>query len=779
MLKIISAKILVVLIIAGAFPVANASETVILKVIANGHNEGRHFLGLAPDGDILISPEFLVKLRLRGELWRDIKKDRISLRSLAPKLKFQVDHNNAILNLTVAPECFEPQIIRRPETEEPSPSTDSRPSRPFAAFFNYRLQGDFTEDKVFDTYNIPWEIGVNWKKWFAFSSFQHTRSVDDSDTSRLMTNMIWDDPESMKRLMLGDINARSTNLLGGILLGGVSWESRFALDHEFKPYPGTNFETLLESPAHAELLSNGHVLREWDLLPGPVSFTDMDVYGGDELVLRDAYGRERHLSLPSLFRGRSLLDSGLHEYSYNIGAARENFGQGGNSYKEITAIGFHRYGYNNMFTPGFGFLAQKDILNIGPMIGIRLGQHNLMDIETQYSNSRGEDGYAVSGNHTFRLRRFSSHLSLRQYSRNFTALSATSVKYQGNLSLSYNWDKWGGLNLGYSEIRNWEETQDHSALMTLTYQKNLFKCLSMSFTVRKDVSGPENEEFSVRFNYIPNNNREKKYYNSMGYQFRDTKSGDDKHELRVQKNSGSGKGFGYNLAINEEGGDTGGSVRAEYRDELTILAASCRRSADNTSGELSLAGGIGFFDTGLYFGRPVIDSFAVVEVEGLDNVPIYQNNSLAGIAGKDNPLLIPSLSSYQESRISIRPKDLPINFEFVEREQSVKMGQRGGALVTFKAFKFMAVEGNLYLTLPDGGRKSLSTMPVEIEVDGQKRTSFTGQDGYFYLENLPIGEHLLRVRRSEGDCEVSLTITESDEIVRNRGDLPCIPVKAP
>jgi outer membrane usher protein FimD/PapC len=85
------------------------------------------------------------------------------------------------------------------------------------------------------------------------------------------------------------------------------------------------------------------------------------------------------------------------------------------------------------------------------------------------------------------------------------------------------------------------------------------------------------------------------------------------------------------------------------------------------------------------------------------------------------------------------------------------------------------VEGELHLPGKDGGKVKLEeALPVELTVNGEKREGFTGRDGYFYLENIPIGEHELRVRRADGDCMAKFTVPDSAKIVVNLGALACI-----
>ena len=80
--------------------ITRADDQVILEVIVNGHQEGKHFFTLTKDSDLLASAGFLAGIRLRADL-RPAGKKKVSLRGLAPDLRFTIDHNNATLTVTV------------------------------------------------------------------------------------------------------------------------------------------------------------------------------------------------------------------------------------------------------------------------------------------------------------------------------------------------------------------------------------------------------------------------------------------------------------------------------------------------------------------------------------------------------------------------------------------------------------------------------------------------------------------------------------------------------
>jgi hypothetical protein len=183
--KLYGWRVLIFTAFISLFPagMVRAGESVILEVIINGYNAGQHFLILTADDDVLVSAEFLTGLRLRGELWTGKGPENISLRGLSPGLKFQVDKNYATLTMAAAPEWFEPQQISRPAPPpNPMTTTDNILSAsPFSGFFNYQVQALYTEKDGVNEYQLPTEIGTNYRDWLAFSNF-YTRWNESENT---------------------------------------------------------------------------------------------------------------------------------------------------------------------------------------------------------------------------------------------------------------------------------------------------------------------------------------------------------------------------------------------------------------------------------------------------------------------------------------------------------------------------------------------------------------------------------------------------------------------
>jgi len=156
-------------------------------------------------------------------------------------------------------------------------------------------------------------------------------------------------------------------------------------------------------------------------------------------------------------------------------------------------------------------------------------------------------------------------------------------------------------------------------------------------------------------------------------------------------------------------------------------------------------------------------------------VLVQHQNSQIGSASENHPLLVSELSSYSQNYLSINPQKLPLNYALNQASKYVAVGQRSGSVIDFKFTRFMAVEGNLYGQAADGKRLELEALPLEFQVGTEKRESFLGRKGYFYLENLLVGEYTVRVLRFGGDCLTHLTVLDGEKIVTNLGELACIP----
>src|SRR5207237_2991215 len=116
------------------------------------------------------------------------------------------------------------------------------------------------------------------------------------------------------------------------------------------PLPGVTGEAVV--PSTVDLYVNDALRFSRDVPSGPFTITDLPIVSGRgeaRLVVRDLLGREQIVVLPYYATPR-LLQKGLEDYSYEIGAVREQFSLASNEYGRGMAALTHRVGLTDHFT---------------------------------------------------------------------------------------------------------------------------------------------------------------------------------------------------------------------------------------------------------------------------------------------------------------------------------------------------------------------------------------------------------------------------------------------
>ena len=105
-------------------------------------------------------------------------------------------------------------------------------------------------------------------------------------------------------------------------------------------------------PSTVDLYVDNALRMSREVPSGPFSIQDLPVTTGQgdaRLVVRDILGREQVITQPFYATPR-LLRQGLHDYSYELGFVRRNFGTDSNNYGRALAVGSHRLGITEQFT---------------------------------------------------------------------------------------------------------------------------------------------------------------------------------------------------------------------------------------------------------------------------------------------------------------------------------------------------------------------------------------------------------------------------------------------
>jgi outer membrane usher protein len=768
---------------------AQSPETIILQVIVNGQNEGEHFFILAETGEIFASLETLTSLRFKAT-WLDklsTDDELIALHTLSPEFTFELDDQAATLKIEVLPQLLKPQIIKPEPQNEPRHDTIS--PEPISGLMNYQIDADFTTINGFQSFNLPWEWGIKLNEALVYSSFRYTYQDESSEKPvRLLTYLTWDDTQQLRRWVIGDFAASGGLLTSRGMLGGISLQKHFNLNPRLVRYPGIDLFGVVETPSQAALYVNDSLIETRDLQPGEVAFLDViNRTGSGEavLVVTDAFGTEKRFTTP-FYVSPGLLKPGLHDYGYHLGFERKALGHQSADYGKLSSRGFHRYGFSKVFTGGLHFEFNNQVVNWGPTTTIVFGSTSELNTDLGMSHHQDQFGYGLRAYFNYTQRRFHANLGIEVFSHDYanlvtpTGAAEDKVRHHATLGLSLNLEpSFGSLSTTYSETKRGLPENPNSQNFSLSYQKTLSKNLSMSISANHSWGSLKRDNVYLNLFYHFGHKKTLNY--STNY-LADPDNQDYRQVLNLQQGQGYDPGYGYQVRLQQQTGSRegkSGEGHLRYQGDQGIYTATYRHLNETGSGHLSLAGGVGVLPQGIYLTRPISDSFALVKTGTVANIPIRYSNQIVGRTDAAGEFLIPHLTAYYENQLSIMPTDLPFNYAFDKLTQYVLGGQRSGSVVNFAITQFSAVEGTVYLKSKEPNQPQLAnehileTVPFEVIVQDQKIETFLGKQGYFYLEQIPVGQYEARAILENGVCVVRLNIPETSAVLTDLGRLAC------
>jgi outer membrane usher protein len=309
-----------------------------------------------------------------------------------PELQARFDEKRVALEVTVAAEKLPKNTIdlrwRYPDA--------LRPTQP-SAFFNYALSVFGDESFGSSRTLVTTEAGGRMGDTLLYSSGTYTDQAGDRGYTRLQTNLTYDRRDSLQRLIAGDFFTPVRELSASFPMGGLSFTKYYPLDPYFIQYPTLSLNTTAALPSQVEVRIDGNVVARQQVQPGPIDIVNVTGYQGArnvQVVVRDAFGREQVIQQPFYFTDFAL-KQGMHDYSYNLGSLRNNYGISSDDYDKPAFTGFHRYGFTDRLTLGLRGEAGEGMVNAGPIgtvllpgAGIvgagvgeqRRGQHRLCEL---------------------------------------------------------------------------------------------------------------------------------------------------------------------------------------------------------------------------------------------------------------------------------------------------------------------------------------------------------------------------------------------------------------
>lgn len=433
-------------------------ETLILNVTLNQEIKGDFFIVRTDDGDFLIKIADIKAMGFRepegniseidGELY-------ISLKSMKG-VDFFLNEKTLSLEITAHPGILLKRTIdflpkRQPKVYYPKDNS---------AFLNYRLDYSAGNSFAFQGFNLTNQIGARVGDFLFLTDTYYKKTPVKEKFIRLMSNITYDRRQDLQRLILGDFFAFSGDLGGRINMGGISFSKVYHIDPYFIKNPMYNFSGLASLPSEVEVYLDGMLIRKEKLPPGEFELKNISYYGGArtvEIVIKDPFGREQRFVHPFYFTDIPLR-KGFHEYSYNVGFLREEFGVESDKYSELALSAFHRYGLSDSLTIGFRTEAKKGLYNFGPQASYTMPRAGIIKISLSSNiTDMSKSGFAGSFEYGYQGRKINARLLLRLYSRDYANLlsdaTVEKVKYEAGAGIGYVSREFGSISFDITRTK--------------------------------------------------------------------------------------------------------------------------------------------------------------------------------------------------------------------------------------------------------------------------------------------------------------------------------------
>lgn len=692
--------------------------------------------------------------------------------SAFPNVHARIDESTQVIYVEAADSALRPSEITGQSLPPLAPLSPSG----YGAVLNYDILGSFSKAQS----NVGALISVR-----AFSPYglletaavvTVSASSGPNSLTRLNTTYSYSDPERLRRWRIGDVVTGALAWNRAVRLGGIQVSSDFNLRPDLVTYPLPAINSSTAVPATVSVIANGALQSREAIRPGPFAAHVMPVISGAgevSVAVQDELGRQTVITSP-FYASSELLKPGLASYSLEVGMIRENYGSLGDHYAGWAASGSLRRGITDWLTLEAHGETTRSLGLLGIGATARIGSLGVVNVALSGSGQpgiNGQFGKMLSLGVKRTARRFSFSASGALYTIGYRDIATirgfTLPKSTLNASVAYSTDRWGAVGISYIARSSYLALNGGLGDQSPRDARDArFRIVNASYSARATRFGT----FYVNGYYDLLNH--KSYGISAGFSFffgghtsatlgSSFNGGRATQSVGVARSALEPNDFGYRLQA-YQGGAARRSAEVEYLSQSGRLSGGVEQYQNEVIGRLGARGALAFAAGKVFSSGAIDDSFAVVSTGGVGNVPVRHENRLIGITNSAGLLLVPSLLSYQNNRLSFDSSGLPP--DVIVGQTFVAVRPRGGSVATvdFQIGKLHAA----LVRLRDRDDKPIPMGSI-VQVPGQAAQP-VGYDGEAYVNGLS-AQNMLKVTLPNGtSCTAHL------EYQAVAGDIPTI-----
>jgi outer membrane usher protein len=750
---------------AAAEPAPQAGEVIPVALVLNGEPRGDIFVRRVADGSIQARADSIAGAGARilgGERHIIDGAEWVAVGTI-PGARHEFDEASLSLSLNLPPESFDAQ--RRAVTGPPRAAPADRPDA-VSAFLNYRVGTGRVADAQLNTFAS--EVGGRRGEWLLRSESLLETGDTGSRFTRFQTQAIRDERARARRWVVGDTFANSGLLGSALSLGGAGLSTAYQMTPYFVRYPSATFAGAAALPSDVEVYVGDTRVFHDRFAPGPFEVRDFNYYGGRQdvrIVTRDALGQEQVHAYPFYFTDQALA-AGLHEFSYNAGALREDYGSESDGYGPPAASAMHRYGLNDELTVGGRGEYGDGRWNLGPLATLRSNRFGTLALGAALGaggEAGGGTGAAYAAAYEYRYGMFNARTSTRRLAEGYGLADPfandAAIESENIVGVGYGLPRLGTLDV--QAIDSQARGAPGIRSVAFSYSRSLLGRGSLFANVRRDDDGSAASTTAFVGCSFTFGSRA-----SVGA-FHSSTETSQADSLQVSSTLGPREGVGYRFAAEQVRYEQYELNRVTPYLEYNARPASLivqGRSEESSTGEKvttweTAAQGSVYYVPGTWgLARRVDDSFAIARISPpVEGVRVYRNGEEVGRTDAEGLAFVPGVSAFLDNQVKIEQKDVPMAYALRSVTETIAPPFRSGTLVDFDARRSLGVVGNLRRA----GRP-LEYRTGTLQVGEASQPFLTGSDGEFYLEDLAPGSYAGLVATDAGACSFEVVVPASD-----------------
>jgi outer membrane usher protein len=597
-----------------------------------------------------------------------------------------------------------------------------------------------------------------------------TNGTGSAQMVRTATALRRDFPDQLVSLQIGDAVTRPGAQGQALRFGGAIVATDFNLRPGFITQPLPTFSGDAALPSTVEVFVQNQLRTVTQVPAGPFTLDNVPVItgaGDARIVVRDALGREQVVT-SAFYSAGQLLRPGLNEFAVAAGKLRTDRADGSPDYGNEFAAGVWRRGMNDWLTLELrGEYEKQRTQNLGGsvLVGTRLGEFEVSGTVADVEGVGGRLGGAVGWFYRDLLTTLGARYESLQSDFIFagTIDPARALRNQFRATASRSLGRGWSVGAFYLDA----ETQDGDHLRSLnasaTWALPRGSNLLFSFN-RIDGSSGTRNVYGVLLT-VP---LAPSTFVSAGLEG----GSDSRQTLVAQRTPPIDEGYGWRVAASHDSSgvraDAGAIAQLKH---VSLSAEVSRVPGQSVAARAGAAGSLVLVEDKAALTRPVFDSFALVRLPGVPNVPVLLNNQLAGTTDEEGRLLLPRLQAYVPNEIRVDVTALPPDVQ-VDRDRVIVVPPARSGVRAVVAVERVAAA---ILSVQDAAGRPLAVgSTVRMEPAGQ--ASSVGLRGEVFVSGTA-GPRVLEIVTQGRTCRVrfELPVTPPASAYSQLGPYTCEP----